>query len=232
MQYPIDKTSRLAYADGLILVPIKYGKIQALTADELSTVWLADAPAQIILPDENSATMIPHPLQSLTSLKVVEDNIFQGLSTSGEDERSKGGVYRALDIEDGSTIWEYRSDKAGFYWSGGAFLREYLVVGNDLGEIFCFDFYSGELVDKMSLPGNGGTPAAIRSTMVSSESRAFFVSEQDGSVNRLQINCGGVFAALDRLPFTAGTSTASPTLFEGKVYLAGENTLARKNNCC
>ena len=37
---PIDSTSRMVYAEGLIVVPLGGGRLQALTADALTTVWV------------------------------------------------------------------------------------------------------------------------------------------------------------------------------------------------
>ncbi|MDD2427708.1 MAG: PQQ-binding-like beta-propeller repeat protein [Eubacteriales bacterium] len=227
LEFMIDSTARLAYADGLILVPIKYGKVQALTADSLTTVWIADAPAQILLQDPNSDLTVPHSQQSLTSLKVVEGVVFQGSCTVGWAPRSYGGSYRALSLKDGSTIWEYSSTESGFYWSGGAVLNGVVVVGNDLGEVFAFDAATGSIVDEMTLPAaSDGLAPAIRTNMISLDNQIYFISQQDGTLHRLDINSDGTFGALKSVKFCDGGSTASPTISDGKVFAAGPGTLA------
>lgn len=224
LQFAIDSTSRIAYADGLVLVPMKYGKVQAFTADNLSTVWIADAPDQILVEDaENSGNKLPHAQQSLTSLTVADGIIYQGLCTVGWSERSFGGVYRALDLDNGSVIWEYRSEETGFYWSGGAIKGDTIYVGNDFGEILAFNRLDGIIIDKISLPEFESQPPAIRSNMVIYEDFLFFVSQQDGSLNRIDIS-GGSFGCLQQVQFS-NSSTASPTILDGKVYVAGNDAL-------
>ncbi|HHU07675.1 MAG TPA: PQQ-binding-like beta-propeller repeat protein [Clostridiaceae bacterium] len=209
----IDSTSRIAYADGLIVVPIKEGKVQALTADNLKTVWLADKPNT---EDE---------MQSLSSLKIVDGVVYQGLCTVGWAPRSFGGAFRALNLNDGSTKWEYISDQTGFYWGGGVLINGALIIGNDLGEITSFNPETGAILDKMTLPVHSdGQAPAIRTNMAASGNLIFFISQQDGTLNRLNVGSNGSLGALKRVKF-ADSSTASPTIKDGKVYVAGLNTL-------
>ncbi|NLB10099.1 MAG: PQQ-binding-like beta-propeller repeat protein [Clostridiaceae bacterium] len=214
MEAAIDTTSRIAFADGLIVVPVQKGKVQAFTADTLKTVWIAGAP-------ETEDDM-----QSLTSLKIVDGIVYQGLCTVGWTPRSFGGVFRAINLNDGSTKWEFSSDKTGFYWSGAALINRVLVIGNDLGEIFAFNPETGAIIDKMTLPVHSdGQAPAIRTNMIASGNQLFFVSQQDGMLNRLNINSDGSFGVLKRVKFS-DSSTASPTVVAGKVYVAGLNTFA------
>lgn len=227
LQFPIDSTSRIAYADGLILVPMKYGKIQALTADSLTTVWAAEAPGQILIDDPDMGVTIPYSQQSLTSLTISEGVIYQGLCNAGWSERSLGGVYRALSIEDGSTIWEYRSNESGFYWSGAALNKGVLIVGNDAGEILALDPADGAVIDNIALPASeaDGLPPVIRTNMIVWDDYVYFVS-QDGNLNRLEVDDNGALGELTRVQFCEGSSTASPTIVDGKVYVGGLDAFA------
>ena len=38
----IDSTSRMVYVNGVVLVPLSGGRLQALTVDALATVWVTD----------------------------------------------------------------------------------------------------------------------------------------------------------------------------------------------
>ena len=227
LEFMIDSTARISYASGLVLVPMKYGKIQALTADRLATVWIADAPNQIMLSDSNNDVVTPHSQQSLTTIKVSDGIVYQGTCTVGWSPRSYGGTIRALSLNDGSTIWEHSSTESGFYWSGGALLNGVFVVGNDLGEIFSYDAKNGTLVDKMELTsGADGLAPAIRTNMIPLANQVYFISQQDGTLHRLDINSDGSFGELKSVKFCDGGSTASPTIMDGKIYAAGPNILA------
>ncbi|NLC40373.1 MAG: PQQ-binding-like beta-propeller repeat protein, partial [Clostridiaceae bacterium] len=148
----------------------------------------------------------------------------QGLCTVGWSERSFGGVYRALDLDDGSVLWEYRSEETGFYWSGGAIKGDNIYVGNDFGEIFAFNRLDGSIIDKISLPEFESQSPAIRSNMVIYDDFLFFVSQQDGSLNRIDMSDGSL-GSIQQVQFS-NSSTASPTILDGKVYVAGNNVLA------
>lgn len=227
LEFMIDSTSRPAYADGLVFVPMKYGKVQALTADNLTTVWIARAPEQILLPNPDTDEMEAQDQQSLSTLTAANGLLYQGTCTVGWSPRSYGGSFRALSLADGSTVWEYSSTETGFYWSGGALLNGVVVVGNDLGEVFAFDAANGNIVDKLTLPlAADGLAPAIRTTMVPSGNRVYFITQQDGSLHRLNVNSDGSFGALKSVNFSAGGSTASPVLADGKVYAAGPGTLS------
>lgn len=53
----IDSTSRMVYTDGVVLVPLSGGRLQALTVDALATVWVTDElPAG---PDGASSRLLP-----------------------------------------------------------------------------------------------------------------------------------------------------------------------------
>ncbi|NLC25288.1 MAG: PQQ-binding-like beta-propeller repeat protein [Fastidiosipila sp.] len=221
LNFLIDSTSRLAYADGLVLVPMKYGKVQALTADKLTTVWIADAPDQILL-DDSAGVTVPRSQQSLSSLKVANGKVYQGSCTVGWDPRSFGGTFRALSLKDGSTIWEYSSNESGFYWSGAALLNGVLIVGNDRGEVFAFNAEDGSIVDKMTLPA----APAIRTNMIAVGSQVYFISREDGALHRLDVNSDGSLGALKSVKFSDGDSTASPAISDGKVYAAGSGVLS------
>ena len=225
LQFPIDSSSRIAYADGLLLVPMKYGKIQALTADNLTTAWISAAATQILVEAEDSpGSKVPHFQQSLSSLTVADGLVYQALCTVGWSERSFGGSFRALDLNDGSVVWDYSSDESGFYWTGGAIHEDRIFVGNDNGEIIAFDRLTGEILEQSSLPAVDGQPAAIRSNIVLQDDFLFFVSKDDGSLNRIEIT-DGKLGNLERVQFS-DSSTASPTIHDGKVYVAGNNSLA------
>lgn len=225
LQFPIDSSSRIAYADGLLLVPMKYGKVQALTADNLTTAWISAAATQILVEAEDSpGSKVPHFQQSLSSLTVADGLVYQALCTVGWSERSFGGSFRALDLNDGSVVWDYSSDESGFYWTGGAIHEDRIFVGNDNGEIIAFDRLTGEILEQSSLPAVDGQPAAIRSNIVLQDDFLFFVSKDDGSLNRIEIT-DGKLGNLERVQFS-DSSTASPTIHDGKVYVAGNNSLA------
>ena len=100
----VDSIARMVMVDGLIIVPVHNGRLQALTADTLSTVWYTDAlPAHEQGGDQQA-------LGSLT----VEGGYLYFATASASWSSSYNGYLLCVDIKTGDVVWQRESTQSGF----------------------------------------------------------------------------------------------------------------------
>ena len=103
---------RLAYADGLIIVPMDKGKIAAYTADTLTCVWKTPA-----LADFGNGTLY----QAMSTVTIADGCIYTMFSPGSSWAPSDEGVMVCVSLKDGSVQWTKKTSKneqngAGYYW--------------------------------------------------------------------------------------------------------------------
>ena len=126
---PIDSIARMVYADGVVVVPLSGGRLQALTADALTTVWVtAKLPA-----NEQGGEQ-----QSLSTLIVKDGCVYFGTAAADWSD-SYGGYLVCVDIKTGSVKWKTENADAGYYWAGAAAIGSLLVMGDDTGFVYAVD---------------------------------------------------------------------------------------------
>lgn len=199
----IDSVSRMVYVDGLIIVPLGGGRLQALTADTLTPVWVTDA-----LPAGTSGKQ-----QSLTTLTVRDGYVYYG-TASADWSGTTGGYFACVRVSDGAQMWCEESETGkGYYWSGMAFTGGYGVVADDSGLVRVVDPASGQTVASAQLD------AAVRSTAVADGSNVYVVSN-DGVLHRFAVAADGSLEETGRVSF-GHSSTATPVLANGKIIVGG-----------
>ena len=201
----IGYTCRPLYSGGRVLVPLADGSLQALAADSLKTVWLTNAPA----PYESANGQLAH--QALATLTGDGDRVYMGTACA-DWVSSYYGVYRCIDTETGRVIWEYVNDKAGYYWSGAARAGAALLIAGDDGILTSLDAENGAVIDTADL----GAP--VRSTLAMSGSTLLAVTT-DGVLHTLSVTDGRLSG--HRSVAFAASSTSSPTVYNGRVYVGG-----------
>ena len=102
----IDYTCRPVYTEGLVIVPLSQGRLQALAADSLKTVWLTDP---VTTQDNNGQ---PETHQSLTTLTVNGGCVYMGTAVA-DWSTSYRGIYQCVDVKTGQIIWRNQNDSAG-----------------------------------------------------------------------------------------------------------------------
>lgn len=203
---PIDFTCRLLVSDGRIMVPISNGRVQALDADTLQTLWTSEA-----LP-EFTQGQASYPHQTQTTL--VHANGYLYLGTACADwSSSYYGVYLCIDESTGDIVWQYANDTAGYYWSGAVAVNGAIVFAGDDGNLVSLDAETGQELDLRVL----GSP--VRSTVVREGSRVFVVS-QDGRLHRAEVLQDGSFGEVKSVSF-ASYSTSAPAVINGRVVVGG-----------
>ena len=203
----VDSISRMVYADGVIVVPLSGGRLQALTADELVTVWVTAALPQI----DGTGTQ-----QSLGSLTVANGCVYFATSTAGGNDETFSGYALCVSLEDGSTVWSNARSGSGYYWSGMALSGDWAVLAGDSGELEVLDASTGEKASALDLG------AGVRSAVVAgTQENTVLVASKDGVLHKVLIDPQtGAAQELASVKFGSST-TSTPTVVDGKVYIGG-----------
>lgn len=199
----IDSSSRMVYVNGLILVPLSSGRLQALTVDTLTTKWVTDA-----LPDGTQGKQ-----QSLSSVTVRDGYAYFG-STDADWSNSYGGYLLCVRLSDGQVMWnKANQNSAGYYWSGMAFAGGYGVIADDSGTVSAVDPATGDVVSTLKVANR------VRSTVLADGSTLYVVSN-DGVLHKLSVATDGSLSELDKVSF-GFSSTSTPVLANGKIVVGG-----------
>ena len=204
---PIDSIARMVYADGVVVVPLSGGRLQALTADALTTVWVtAKLPA-----NEQGGEQ-----QSLSTLIVKDGCVYFG-TAAADWSASYGGYLVCVDIKTGSVKWKTENADAGYYWAGAAAIGSLLVMGDDTGFVYAVDSQQGTRV------GEGlDLGARVRSTVVADpDGSTVYVVTVDGVLHKVRVGADGELSEAGKVQF-ASASTGTPTLAGGRLYVGGQ----------
>ena len=204
---PIDSIARMVYADGVVVVPLSGGRLQALTADALTTVWVtAKLPA-----NEQGGEQ-----QSLSTLIVKDGCVYFGTAAADWSD-SYGGYLVCVDIKTGSVKWKTENADAGYYWAGAAPIGSLLVMGDDTGFVYAVDSQQGTRV------GEGlDLGARVRSTVVADpDGSTVYVVTVDGVLHKVRVGADGELSEAGKVQF-ASASTGTPTLAGGRLYVGGQ----------
>lgn len=199
----IDSSSRMVYVNGLILVPLSSGRLQALTVDTLTTKWVTDA-----LPDGTQGKQ-----QSLSSVTVRDGYAYFG-SADADWSNSYGGYLLCVRLSDGKVMWnKANQNSVGYYWSGMAFAGGYGVIADDSGTVSVIDPATGDVVSTLKVANR------VRSTVLADGSTLYVVSN-DGVLHKLSVASDGSLSELDKVSF-GFSSTSTPVLANGKIVVGG-----------
>jgi len=199
----IDSTSRMVYVNGLILVPLSSGRLQALTVDSLTTKWITDA-----LPDGTKGSQ-----QSLSSVTVRDGYAYFG-SADADWSNSYGGYLLCVRLSDGKVMWnKANQNSAGYYWSGMAFTGGYGVIADDSGTVSVVDPATGDVVSTLKVADR------VRTTVLADGS-TLYVTSNDGVLHKLSVAADGTLSELDKVSF-GFSSTSTPVLANGKIIVGG-----------
>lgn len=203
----VESTCRIAYANGIVVVPLHDGRVQALTADDLQTVWLTDA-----LPQSQGVAQ-----QSISTPLVSNGYLYLGTDApkSGFGGGSLGGYLLAVSLRDGSVRWQYQDPGTGYYWSGAQSTVAGILVADDAGSLTLHDASTGKVLASLSLG------ASSRAGIVVAEGGTVaYVVTKDGVLHRVGISADGTLTPDGTCKFD-NYSTSTPTLSNGKIYVGG-----------
>ena len=199
----IDSTSRMVYTNGVVLVPLSGGRLQALTVDVLATVWVTDG-----LPAGPDGAQ-----QSLASVSVRDGYAYFG-TASATSADSSDGYLLCVRISDGKVMWQHKNENnKGYYWAGMAFSGDYGVIADDSGTISTVDPSTGKTVAKLKIADRVRTTVLIDGTIA-------YVVSADGVLHKIAIANDGTLSELGKVTF-GSSSTSTPVLVNGKIVVGG-----------
>ena len=194
------------YADGMIFVALKEGRVQAFRADDLTSLWVYQDPLKG---------------QSNSPITYSDGYVYVGF-WNGESKPANF-VCLTADYEGTSTkeaLWRYTSD-GGFYWAGAYANDKYVVVGTDDGQsgytsqtakLVVFDKRTGEIVDsKESYTGD------IRSNIAYADGRVYFTSK-GGYFYSEVLGDNGKLSGSKSINL-GGMSTSTPVVYKSRAYV-------------
>lgn len=165
-------TSRPIYANGLVIVPLDGGAVQALTADALTTVWVTDPVSKVA--------------QSNSQLTVDGNYLYVGTADvhSGSDKYDNGHLTR-INILTGAVSWQYVNANEGYYWTGATVGDDFVLVPTSAGTVEMLSKSTGDVLGKVSVG------AVVNSTCVLSDDGSYaYLISRDGKLHVLAISDG------------------------------------------
>lgn len=205
-------TSRPIYANGLVIVPLDGGAVQALTADALTTVWVTDSVSEIA--------------QSNSQLTVDGNYLYVGTVDVdyGKGTYDNGHLTR-INILTGAVSWQHVNAGEGYYWTSTTVGDDFVLIPTSSGTVEMLSKSSGAVLGSVSVG------AVVNSSCVLSAdgSHAYLVS-RDGKLHVLAISDGDSRDAdaasritEERVVDLGLTGCAcAPTMYGGKLIVGGE----------
>ena len=205
-------TSRPIYANGLVIVPLDGGAVQALTADALTTVWVTDS--------------VNETAQSNSQLTVDGNYLYVGTVDVdyGKGTYNNGHLTR-INMLTGAVSWQHVNANEGYYWTGATVGDDFVLVPTSAGTVEMLSKSSGDVLGSVSVG------SIVNSTCVLSAdgSHAYLIS-RDGKLHVLAISDGDSRDAdaasritEERVVDLGLTGCACvPTTYDGKLIVGGE----------
>ena len=199
------------YADGMIFVALKEGRVQAFRADTMESLWVYQDPLKG---------------QSNSPITYSDGYVYVGF-WNGESGAANF-VCLTADYEGTSAkeaLWRYTSD-GGFYWAGAYANEKYVVVGTDDGQsgytsqtakLVVFDKRTGEIVDSKE-----GYTGDIRSNIAYADGRVYFTSK-GGYFYSEVLGSDGKLSGSKSIAL-GGMSTSTPVVYNNRAYVGVAGT--------
>lgn len=197
----MDSTCRPVIAQGIILIPLSGGYLQAVSAKTFETLWYSDAFTK----------------QNLSSLTVDGDYVYINTLDYWSGNDVQNGTVKRINIRTGAVAGSVSVTDGGFYWSGGLMVNGYYVVGGDYGQVRVYSADLSKLVGSIKLSGGN-----IRSALVLHDGFVYAVTRDDGTLHKLTIGSDGSVTEAAKVQFAA-YSTSTP-VFSGKYAFIGGAT--------
>lgn len=198
----IDSTCRMAYTDGVIVIPLSNGRLQGVSATEMKTLWVSGA--------------IASGAQNISTVTASGGMVFTGTANSLDSSYNAAtGTFFGINAITGERVWANEEANTGFYWSGACKVGSVLLYGNDAGMLTAVDPAMGKTVSTLKLS------SAIRSTVISNSAETeAYVTTNDGTLHKISVAPNGSLSELDTASF-ANKSTSTATLFQGNLFVGG-----------
>ena len=207
------------YADGMLLVGLSNGRVQAFDAVTLESLWI-----------------YTDPLGGQSDSPITVSNGYAYTGFWNNETRKASFVCVSLTDEDPERTDEAKAaswrhvQNGGFYWAGAYACEDYVLVGTDdgqggytseTGSILLLDARSGEILDTRS-----GIRGDVRSTFCYADG-AYYATSKGGDFIRVTLTQEDGRWKIDTcrtLPLNNGTdstpmSTSTPVVYNGRAYI-------------
>lgn len=193
---------RMAYTDGVIIIPLSNGRLQGVSASEMKTLWVSGA--------------IASGAQNISTVTASGGMVFTGTANSLDSSYNAAtGTFFGINAITGERVWANEEANTGFYWSGACKVGNVLLYGNDAGVLTAVDPATGKTVSTLKLS------SAIRSTVISNSAETeAYVTTNDGTLHKISVAPNGSLSELNATSF-ASKSTSTATLFQGNLFVGG-----------
>ena len=205
----MNSTCRPVYADGIIVVPLAGGFLQAVSAKTLDTLWVVPAYTEG---------------ESVSTLTVEGDYVYAPTFGEYQSQLTHSGSVRRYNLHTGALAGAMDNDKTGYYWAGGVAASDFFVIGDDSGVIRVFTADLTNEISSIKL-----SDASIRSSLVYSNGYIFAVTHKDGTLHKLKIDDAGKVTKIASARF-ADESTSTPTISGGRAFIGGVDGDYRSRN--
>lgn len=193
---------RMAYTDGVIVIPLSNGRLQGVSASEMKTLWVSGA--------------ITSGAQNISTVTASGGMVFTGTANSLDTNyNATTGTFFSINAITGERVWANEEANTGFYWSGACKVGSVLLYGNDAGVLTAVDPATGKTVSTLKLS------SAIRSTVISNSAETeAYVTTNDGTLHKISVAPNGSLSESNATLF-ASKSTSTATLFQGNLFVGG-----------
>lgn len=197
----MDSTCRPAYADGIIVIPLSGGYLQAVSAKTLETIWVVPAASKG---------------QSLCTLTVRDGYVYvSSFDAFDEGEATASGSVRRYNLRTGALAGDMRNNGAGYYWAGGVNVGDFFVIGDDAGVIHVFTSDLSREVSSVDVSDH-----FLRTSLVEADGFVYAVSRDDGVLHKLAIDEHGAVCEVGSVK-VAAYSTSTPAIVGGYAFVGG-----------
>ena len=213
------------YADGMLLVGLSNGRVQAFDAVTLKSLWI-----------------YTDPLRGQSNCPITVSNGYAYTGFWNSETRDGSFVCLSLTDEDPSRTDEakYASwrhvQNGGFYWAGAYVCNDFVMVGTDDGEAGCSYLYLLDPAAGAELDSRSNFDGDIRSTIAYDKTTdAYYFTSKGGSFYRVTVkkeNGSPVISTCEALkldngvngPETPPMSTSTPVIYNKRAYIGVSGT--------
>lgn len=200
----VSYTSRPIYTNGLIIVPLNGGAVQAITADKLICKWLT--PGLTDLTQSSCTVVSDGEYVYVGSVDISYDENYNATYGNGSLKRIK--------IVTGEVSWQNIDPSEGYYWTGAALTDKYTIVPTSAGTLKCIDKTTGDVVSTVKL----GALANADCVADPSNGSTFYQMTHDGELHVISLSAKGVLSEQKTVDLGLTNNMSAPAV-------AGENLI-------
>ena len=198
---PMDFTCRPIYGDGVLVIPLAGGFVQAVSVASLETLWVAEA--------------VSTSAQSLSTLTIENGYVYVATAdTLDASFAASSGTVRRYNLRTGALAGTAANTNAGHYWGGGIACGDYFLMPDDSGTVTVYRSDLSAVAGTMKV-----SDGRLRSSLVRTGDGILAVSS-DGVLHKLALADDGTLSETGAVKFAA-SSTGTPTVVGNTVYVGG-----------